>query len=78
MMATLLIVSIVLSFVAVAILPIQQAGAKQCNSDNKNNNNDKDDTHSASCIHDQQNSDNHHNDSSTTSNDKTPFRLPFP
>jgi hypothetical protein len=57
MMATLLIVSIVLSFVAVAVLPVQQAGAKQCNnSDNKNNNNDKDDTHSASCIHDQQNS----------------------
>ena len=70
MMATILIVSM---FV-VAILPIQQASAKQCSD------NDKDDTHGASCRHDQQNSDNHDDGSSKTTKDKTPFRLslPFP
>jgi hypothetical protein len=72
--------SIVLSVVVAAILPGQQASAKQCrgNNDNKNNNNDKGDTHGTSCKHDQDNSENHHDDSSTTRKDKIPFRLPFP
>jgi hypothetical protein len=76
MMTTMLAVTIVISFV-VAILPVQQATAKQCNSDNnKNNNNiDKADTHDTSCTHDQRNSGKHHDRSSTTTKDKTPFRL---
>jgi hypothetical protein len=65
--------SIVLSDVVVAILPGQQASAKQCRSDN-----DKGDTRGTSCRHNQDNSENHHDDSSTTKKDKTPFRLPFP
>ena len=72
--------SIVLADVVVAILPGQQASAKQCRSDNdnKNNNNHKGDTRGTNCRHNQDNSENHHDDSSTTKKDKTPFRLPFP
>jgi|RhiMetdeSRZDD1v2_1073273.scaffolds.fasta_scaffold1135799_1 hypothetical protein len=56
--------SIVLSVVVVAILPGQQASAKQCKG--------------TSCKHDQHNSENHRDDSSTNRKDKIPFRLPFP
>jgi len=55
-------------------LPVQQANAKQCNSDNNNNNYN---THSTSCTYDQQKSDNH-DGSSAAIEDKIHFRLPFP
>jgi uncharacterized membrane protein YhiD involved in acid resistance len=81
-MVMVLIVCIVLSLaVVVAILPVHQASAKECNSDdnNKKNNNKNDDTHSITCKHDQQDSNNHDHSTSITK-DKTPFilSLPFP
>jgi hypothetical protein len=83
-MITMLIVSIVLSFAVVAIFPVHEASAKQCNSDDNNNDNNKNnknnaDTHRTICTHDQQDSKNH-DPSNTTTKDKTPFvlSLPFP
>jgi hypothetical protein len=82
MMITILIIPIVLCFVVVAILPVHEADAKECNSDknDRNKNNNKADTHSTTCIHQQDSSNRDQSTTITTKKDNTPFilSLPFP
>jgi ABC-type Zn2+ transport system substrate-binding protein/surface adhesin len=69
------IAATLLLLVAVAILPINEASARECNDDNnKKNKNNDDDAHSTTCTH-QQDSNNHDH---STPKDKTPFLLPVP
>ena len=67
---TILIVCILLFLAGVTILPVHEANAKECNSDNNNN----DGTHSTTCTNEQQDSNDH--DHSTTK-DTTPFVFIF-
>jgi hypothetical protein len=76
MTLTILLVSVVLSFVVVTIFPVHEASAKQCNNDNNNNNAD---THSTTCTNKQDSSNSDHSTTIITK-DNTPFvlSLPFP
>jgi hypothetical protein len=69
-----MITATVLFLVAVAILPVNEASARECNDDNNRIDDNNDDAHSTTCTH-QQGSNNH--DHSNTK-DTTPFLLPFP
>jgi ABC-type Zn2+ transport system substrate-binding protein/surface adhesin len=79
-----LIAAAVVSLVAVAILPVHEASAKECNSNNNNDNNNNDDENNNSnddtttCTNQQGSKDHDHSASSTQ--DSTPFvlSLPFP